>query len=63
MRLQESGLAVPSGTLLNGRFALRACVCNHRSVRADFDLFVDAAEAIVADLSTSSLAVHREARS
>jgi len=49
MRLQESGLAVPSGTILDGRFVLRACVCNHRSVRADFDAFVDAAERILID--------------
>jgi glutamate/tyrosine decarboxylase-like PLP-dependent enzyme len=39
-RLHESGVAVPSGTTLNGRYAIRACVTNHRSRRDDFDLFV-----------------------
>ena len=31
--LQERGLAVPSSTLLQGRFALRVCITNHRSRR------------------------------
>jgi aromatic-L-amino-acid/L-tryptophan decarboxylase len=33
MRLQESGIAVISSTLLNGKFALRAAITNHRSKR------------------------------
>jgi aromatic-L-amino-acid/L-tryptophan decarboxylase len=41
IRLQESGVAVPSSTLLNGRFALRVAITNHRSRREDFDLLVD----------------------
>jgi glutamate/tyrosine decarboxylase-like PLP-dependent enzyme len=39
--LQEEGVAVPSQTILNGRFALRAAIVNHRSRREDFDLFAD----------------------
>jgi glutamate/tyrosine decarboxylase-like PLP-dependent enzyme len=42
MRVQERGIAVPSGTLLDGRFAIRVAISNHRSVRADFDVLVDA---------------------
>lgn len=42
MRLQEQGIAVPSGTLLRDRFAIRVAITNHRSVRADFDVLVDA---------------------
>ncbi|HTL04961.1 MAG TPA: aminotransferase class I/II-fold pyridoxal phosphate-dependent enzyme [Gemmatimonadales bacterium] len=38
MRLQERGYAVPSGTLLRGRFAIRVAITNHRTVRADLDL-------------------------
>jgi glutamate/tyrosine decarboxylase-like PLP-dependent enzyme len=38
--LQESGTAVPSSTLLGGRFALRVCICNHRTRREDLDLLV-----------------------
>jgi len=40
MRIQEAGVAVPSHTVLDGRFALRVAITNHRSRREDFDLFV-----------------------
>lgn len=51
MRIQERGIAVPSSTVLNGRFALRVAISNHRSVRADFDVFVDAVVEIGRELS------------
>ncbi|HEX6573514.1 MAG TPA: pyridoxal-dependent decarboxylase [Gemmatimonadaceae bacterium] len=37
VRLQEDGLAVPSGVRIGGKFALRVANVNHRSTRADFD--------------------------
>jgi len=37
LRVQESGLAVPSHTMLGGRFAIRVAITNHRSRREDFD--------------------------
>ena len=40
LRLQESGIAVPSQTMLEGRFAIRVAITNHRSRREDFDLLV-----------------------
>jgi aromatic-L-amino-acid/L-tryptophan decarboxylase len=40
MRLQEQGIAAPSVAILGGRFAIRVSICNHRSRREDFDLFV-----------------------
>jgi glutamate/tyrosine decarboxylase-like PLP-dependent enzyme len=40
LQLQESGIAVPSQTTLNGRFAIRVAITNHRSRREDFDLLV-----------------------
>ncbi|MGH8274002.1 MAG: pyridoxal phosphate-dependent decarboxylase family protein [Gammaproteobacteria bacterium] len=40
--LQERGIAVPSSTVLNGRFALRVAITNHRSRREDFDALVTA---------------------
>lgn len=46
MRLQESGVAVPSGTVLDGRFAIRVAISNHRSRREDFDLLVKSVEEI-----------------
>jgi len=39
-RLQESGVAAPSGTVIGGRFAIRVAICNHRSRREDFELLV-----------------------
>ena len=40
VRLQEDGLAVPSGVRIHGRFALRVANVNHRSRRADFEELV-----------------------
>lgn len=42
LRIQESGLAVPSSTTIDGRFALRVAITNHRSKQEDFDLLVEA---------------------
>jgi len=42
MRIQERGIAVPSATMLNGRFAIRVAIVNHRSRVEDFDALVDA---------------------
>ena len=38
--LQEKGIAVPSGTTLNGKYAIRVAITNHRSQREDFKLLV-----------------------
>ena len=38
--LQESGAAVPSSTVLGGRFALRICICNHRTRSEDLEFLV-----------------------
>jgi aromatic-L-amino-acid decarboxylase len=40
LRLQESGAAVLSSTMLEGRYALRCAITNHRSRREDFDLLI-----------------------
>jgi glutamate/tyrosine decarboxylase-like PLP-dependent enzyme len=40
--VQERGIAVPSSTVLHGRFALRVAITNHRSRLEDFDLFAGA---------------------
>ncbi len=40
--LQEQGIAVPSGTVIGGRFAIRVAISNHRSREDDFDALVDA---------------------
>jgi len=53
MRLQERGIAVPSQTLLHGRFAIRVCVANHRSRREDFDILVDAVVALGREIAAA----------
>jgi aromatic-L-amino-acid/L-tryptophan decarboxylase len=40
-RLQESGVAAPSGTSVNGTYAIRCAITNHRSRREDFDILVN----------------------
>jgi glutamate/tyrosine decarboxylase-like PLP-dependent enzyme len=40
IRLQLSGAAVVTGTMLHGKQAIRMCNVNHRSRREDFDLLV-----------------------
>jgi aromatic-L-amino-acid/L-tryptophan decarboxylase len=42
VRLHESGIAAPTYTTLDGRYALRAAITNHRSRLEDFDLMVAA---------------------
>ncbi|MBZ0290691.1 MAG: amino acid decarboxylase, partial [Anaerolineae bacterium] len=42
IRLHESGIAVPSYTRINGKYAIRVANTNHRSRRSDFDLLVQA---------------------
>ena len=39
--LQENGIATPSQTWLDGRFAIRACFVNHRTEIQDVDLLVE----------------------
>ncbi len=39
-RIQEQGIAVPSHTVLDGRFCIRVAITNHRTRRSDLDLLV-----------------------
>ena len=43
IRLHESGIAAPSYTTLDGRYAIRVAIVNHRSRREDFELLVSEA--------------------
>jgi len=52
-RIQERGIAIPSSTVLNGSFCLRACIVNHRTRQCDLDSLVDAAEAIGSEILSS----------
>jgi aromatic-L-amino-acid/L-tryptophan decarboxylase len=42
LQLQERGIAAPSGTMINGQYAIRVANVNHRSRRADFTHLVTA---------------------
>jgi glutamate/tyrosine decarboxylase-like PLP-dependent enzyme len=41
LRIQESGVAVPSDTTISGRHCLRVAINNHRTTRQDLDLFIE----------------------
>jgi glutamate/tyrosine decarboxylase-like PLP-dependent enzyme len=40
LRLHEAGVAAPSYTVIDGKYALRVCITNHRSTEGDFDILV-----------------------
>lgn len=46
LRLQESGVAIPSGTVVRGDFALRVAFTNHRTRIDDVERFVEAVSAV-----------------
>ncbi len=50
IRVHESGIAVPSYTTIDGKYALRVAVTNHRSRREDFDVFVSEVRRLGKDL-------------
>ena len=50
-QLQEQGIAVPSNTMINGIFAIRVAIVNHRSVKDDFEVLVDSVLTIADKLS------------
>ncbi len=50
IRLHESGSAAPSYTTLNGKYALRVAITNHRSTRTDFDVLLEAVKRIGKEL-------------
>src|SRR6202011_5837328 len=44
--LQESGIAVPSTTTIDGRLAIRAAIVNHRTGAQDIDTMLSAIVAL-----------------
>lgn len=44
--LHEQGIAAPSTTQIDGKKAIRACLCNHRTEQADLDALLDAVLAL-----------------
>lgn len=54
LRIQESGLAVPSSTIIGGKFAIRVAITNHRSRKEDFGLLVHAVSRIGREIVAES---------
>jgi glutamate/tyrosine decarboxylase-like PLP-dependent enzyme len=50
VRLQESGIAVPSTTVLGGQLAIRVNLTNHRTRESDLDMLVAAVVRIGGEL-------------
>jgi aromatic-L-amino-acid decarboxylase len=46
VELQESGVAAPSTTRINGALAIRAAITNHRTNRSDIDALIDSTLAL-----------------
>ena len=42
LALQESGIAAPSSTTIDGKFAIRAAIFNHRTTKLEIDNLLDA---------------------
>lgn len=40
LRLHEGGVAAPSYTVINGTYALRTCITNHRTTTADLEVYI-----------------------
>ena len=51
VRLQERGIAVPSGTTLGGRFAIRVANVNHRTRMDDLEALVEGVRSIAGELT------------
>ena len=47
IRLQETGVATPSTTRVNGKLAIRVNITNHRTRESDLHLLLDAIKALV----------------
>lgn len=52
--LQESGIAAPSSTTINGQLAIRAAIVNHRTQACDIDALINATLAFGADIERRS---------
>lgn len=50
LRIQETGLAIPSGSKIGGRYILRVACSNHRSTWADFEALATGIEKLLNEL-------------
>ena len=59
LRIQETGLAVPSGSHIRGRYVIRTCITNHRTRWSDLTAFANGIEPLAEDVRRR-LFVHQE---
>ena len=52
LRIQETGLAVPSGSMIAGRYVIRVACSNHRSNWDDFEMLANGVAKLSAALLT-----------
>jgi glutamate/tyrosine decarboxylase-like PLP-dependent enzyme len=52
LRIQETGLAIPSGSRIGGRYVIRVACSNHRSVWDDFEQLAVGVQALAAEIAT-----------
>lgn len=57
LRIQEQGVAVPSSTMIDGRFALRVCNVNHRTRQSDLDQLFEGVLRLGRELAAAAIAV------
>lgn len=55
LRIQESGLAVPSDTTVAGKHCLRVAINNHRTILPDLDLLIDSVVQHGEDLESEAI--------
>ncbi|HEU0368088.1 MAG TPA: pyridoxal-dependent decarboxylase, partial [Candidatus Acidoferrum sp.] len=55
LRVQESGAAVASSTVLDGKFAMRVAITNHRSRREDFGVLLEAVREMAGRVAAESV--------
>jgi aromatic-L-amino-acid decarboxylase len=53
MRIQERGIAVPSATVLRGKFAIRVAITNHRTELQDLEVFAEKVVELGRELSAA----------
>ena len=49
--MNERGRVYISNATINGSFALRACITNHRTTEEDLDMLIDEVETVAASLA------------
>ena len=55
LQLQERGIAVPSHTRLNGNYAIRVAITNHRTKREDLKTFINEVKRMAKEIEVASL--------